>query len=53
MNWEESRALTTLKRDFLKAFFDRSHVIEPLDLGDFRVFVRGLQLDLAELAFPQ
>lgn len=26
MNWEESKALTTLKRDFLKAFFDRSQV---------------------------
>ena len=24
MNWEESKALTPLKRDFLKAFFDRS-----------------------------
>ena len=24
MNWEESKALTALKRDFLKAFFDRS-----------------------------
>ncbi len=24
MNWEESKALTTLKRDFLKAFFERS-----------------------------
>ena len=24
MNWEESKALTALKRDFLIAFFDRS-----------------------------
>ena len=24
MNWEESNALTALKKDFLKAFFDRS-----------------------------
>jgi hypothetical protein len=24
MNWEESKALTALKKDFLKAFFDRS-----------------------------
>ena len=24
MNWEESRALTALKKDFLKAFFDRN-----------------------------
>ena len=23
MNWEESKALTPLKRDFLKGFFDR------------------------------
>lgn len=23
MNWEESKALTSLKRDFLKGFFDR------------------------------
>ena len=29
------------------------YVIEPLDLVDFRAFVRGLQLELAELAFPQ
>ena len=24
MNWEESKALTSLKKDFLNAFFDRS-----------------------------
>ena len=25
MNWEKSKALTPLKRDFLKAFFEREH----------------------------
>ena len=29
------------------------YLLEPLDLDEFRTFVRNLQLELAELAFPQ
>jgi hypothetical protein len=68
MNWEKSRALTPLKRDFLERFFSRNqnffladlkveripeYVLEPLTVPELDQFIRKLQQTMAALAFSK
>lgn len=69
MSWEESRATTSLKRDFLEAWFaeDQRFFLTggsalgmfyldhrlSYDLDEFRAFVERIRRELAHRALPQ